>query len=887
MLNRIFAQTLAVGTLMVLSGCADLARLISPTVDDPTVPARVAFTASVNTAASRSAADVVSLKVTAYYLRTGGTRITIGSQTLSLTSAASQAVPIPVDLATCLADAARDGGSGVAGCPVVLELSLLVNNTSVDNQTVGPLRLTPGSTADVAQPVMLFELATLEVAPSPTLPLTVGSVSTVSATLRDARGNPVTDRPVTWSSNTPSVATVDATGKVTAIGVGSAQIVATVGALTASVQANVVRPPVALTIVPAVGSGNGVVRSSPAGIDCRVTALTLSGTCTFAFPADAQVSLTSTPDVGQLFGTWGQACVGNAVGVTCTLSMAQARSVSAQFIALRRVGVSARSTDGKGRVTGPFGIDCRIDGTGASGSCTADVPDGTAVTLTSAPDAAANGNVAQTFAGWGGDCSGSTGVTCTLTPLGGDRSASAGFSGGKTVTVSLLGAGGGSVTGGSQIACTRDNGITSGSCTETKVSGATVTLTATAQAQSDFLGWGGACEGTSPTCTVELAESKNVTATFATRRLTLAITLGGIGEGAVLINGAEVCTRASGQTGTVSCNKTFDVGTLVTMTVAPGTQATFAGWSGDCASNANSCTVTMSTSRAVTATFTKQPVLLTLNANGPGDGAILVNGSSVCTRVGGPATATCTRSYEFGSVLLIQYSTTPASRFAGWENACASAGSATTCQVTMNGPRTVGVSFAKLMTLTVDAGATGSGTVRSLEATPLIDCTVTAGVAAGPRCSANVPAGTSITLRAIGNTNNALSAWGNACAGQTTYECQLTMNSDVSARASFVAGVDVELRLSGAGRGMVTFEPLSGPSQAPCVVSTGGVNVNCRFSLPSTSTEGVFRGMPVSGSAFGGFVGPCVESTGATPVPVCTYRGIGFLRVITGTFSGQ
>jgi len=44
-----------------------------------------------------------------------------------------------------------------------------------------------------------------------------------------------------------------------------------------------------------------------------------------------------------------------------------------------------------------------------------------------------------------------------------------------------------------------------------------VVVTATAQADSDFVGWSGACGGLSPTCTVTMDANKHVTATFHIR----------------------------------------------------------------------------------------------------------------------------------------------------------------------------------------------------------------------------------------------------------------------------------------------------------------------------------------------------------------------------------
>jgi hypothetical protein len=51
-------------------------------------------------------------------------------------------------------------------------------------------------------------------------------------------------------------------------------------------------------------------------------------------------------------------------------------------------------------------------------------------------------------------------------------------------------------------------------CTASFGSGSTVTLTAKPQGKHVFLGWSGACGGTSPTCTVSMDSLKSVGAAF-------------------------------------------------------------------------------------------------------------------------------------------------------------------------------------------------------------------------------------------------------------------------------------------------------------------------------------------------------------------------------------
>jgi trimeric autotransporter adhesin len=61
----------------------------------------------------------------------------------------------------------------------------------------------------------------------PTQTITDGATATFTATLKDAQGNPLTGRTVTWDSSDHSVATIDNSGVATSTGPGSTTITAT------------------------------------------------------------------------------------------------------------------------------------------------------------------------------------------------------------------------------------------------------------------------------------------------------------------------------------------------------------------------------------------------------------------------------------------------------------------------------------------------------------------------------------------------------------------------------------------------------------------------------------------------------------------------------------
>jgi hypothetical protein len=782
-----------VATAGLLGACTSLADMLTPGQRNADLaPAMLSFQANI-ALASNHEAEVVSLDVATTYLRRDGSEVPVSTQSRRLSSAELQPVPIPVDVATCLADPERDGNSG--SCAVMLNLTLLVNGVVVDRQIVGPIRLTPGLPATLPSAVTLFEIADVALldadgtvlAPEATLALTPGSTRALSARVRDSRGSPVTDRPVSWRSDAPQVASISSTGVVTAVSAGSARFTASLGALSASVSATIARPPVALTVAGALGSGRGTVRSTPVGIDCRVNEAETSGSCSAEFPASARVTLRSVPDDRNRFAIWGDACSTAGDNAECAITLEEARRATAQFHAVRTLTIDATAgADGAGRIVGN-GLDCRLADASTSGTCEIDVLDGTEVVLSATSVGVAS---RQRFAGWSGACASSSAAECTITVRGGDTRIGAGFLDVRALSVQLAGAGGGAVLGLPEAACARVDGTTEGACATSVEHGSEITLSVAPDARSEFGGWSGACDGTEPTCTVTLTTAQSVTATFSRRRVAL------------------------------------------TMLVA-----------------------------------------------GPGAGVVQLDGEPFCTVALSAADATCTRLLDAGTRVDVRGVPTGAlSRFDGFSGACEGTG---TCTLEVNAPRSVRAEFALVpVSVSVVSSGTSTGSGRVL-ADGGIDCTITLGTLAPGGCAMTVNPFAPVSFTAQAAPASALVAWGDVCANATSTTCTITPTGPAAVSARFTAAIDVQMIMAlSTGAGSVTFSVPGVPSQPMCT-STAGVVNSCRFSLPIGAT-GVFRGVPAPGYQFIGFRGPCLEGTG--PVPVCTYRGFGFVREIEAYF---
>ncbi len=242
--------------------------------------------------------------------------------------------------------------------------------------------------------------------------------------------------------------------------------------------------PVATTsyVLQASRTGSGTVTSAPAGINC-------GSDCSQSYTSGTSVTLTATPAAGYTFSGWnGGGCSGTGA---CTVAMTMARSTTATFTAVNYTLTVSRT--GSGSVTStPAGIACGSD-------CSEGYTSGTSVSLNAV---AASG---YTFGGWGGACSGTGGCTVSMTSA---RNVTATFNAIANYTLTVSSTGSGTVTSApAGISCGTD-------CTQNYASGTSVTLTATAASSYMFAGWGGACAGTSSTCTVSMSAARSVSASF-------------------------------------------------------------------------------------------------------------------------------------------------------------------------------------------------------------------------------------------------------------------------------------------------------------------------------------------------------------------------------------
>ena len=478
------------------------------------------------------------------------------------------------------------------------------------------------------------------------------------------------------------------------------------------------------------GTGTGSVTGT--GINCGVD-------CTEDYNSGTMITLTAAPTSDSVFGGWTGACAGTG---TCQVTMSQARDVNAIFTLNTFTLTVNKSGTGTGTVTsGPAGIDC-------GSTCMAGFIANTMVTLVAAPDAT------STFTGWSGSgCTGTGNCTVTMSQA---RTVTATFTI-KTfvLTVNVVGAGNVQTTTAGEIDC---GGSGNNNCDQTYNANAMVTLTATPEANNIFIGWSGACSGTS-TCMVTMDAAKAVTATFQLNRLT--VVRSGDGTGTVMASGIN-CGN--------DCTQDYAPGTAVTLTASAANGSRFVDWSEPSCGTATTCMVTMNGARTVTANFVDLDTV-SVNFTGAGGGTVTWN------PVRPACTNDCDRDFDDGTNVTITATEDASSVFTGWGGSCSGTGTCVLNNLTSNASVSANFAVARTLTMTI----AGAGTVTATG----INCTT----GSTGDCTEKYADNSVVTLTATPSGAGTFTGWSGTSAPDTclasTSPCTLTMSAAKNVTATF------------------------------------------------------------------------------------------------------
>ena len=418
-----------------------------------------------------------------------------------------------------------------------------------------------------------------------------------------------------------------------------------------SVTANFVQRPLLSGYV----QSGGVVRSSPAGLNCLPE-------CYVYFDPGTVVTVTAIPDAGMRLARWapGSPCTGTTE-LICTFALTQNVRAEPVFEPIPPnelvVAWGSMGPGGSGFITGP-GINCGQD-------CSEIFLQPTVVTITAIPHAG------SMFVRWN-QCPNASGATCTVNVLA--RVTVAAIFAPiplHTLMVSRGGTGFGSVS--SDIA-----GIDCGSdCQQDYLQGTAVALTATPDPESIFAGWSGACSGQVTTCTVTMTQALQVGASFTAKpRLNVSVT--GTGSG-------RVSSTPGGIDCGNDCTELFVPGTSVSLTATPSDDSVFDGWVGACGvfASAPRCDLTLASNLGTQGTDARFLRKLELTVSVTGAGVVTSAPAGINC---GPD---CAEMFAPGTQVVLTATPGAGQRFVEWTGAC----TGTTCAVTMDVARAVAARF--------------------------------------------------------------------------------------------------------------------------------------------------------------------------------------------------
>jgi len=356
-------------------------------------------------------------------------------------------------------------------------------------------------------------------------------------------------------------------------------------------------PAVTLTLTPA--TGGSLVLDPPGGV----------------YPAGTIVTVTATPDTGYVFSGWNGDLTGTGNPEIVVADVD--KTIGASF-AVQRFDVEIVPSSNGSVTLNPPG------GTYDSGSVVG-------VSATPAPG--------YVFTGWGGDLSGTGNPESLLVDT--DKSVSASFA--LSVTLTAAGSGG-------RVTLDPPGGV--------YAAGTSVTVTAVADPDFGFVGWGGDLSGTANPQTLVVDTDKSVSASFDPT-FTVAVPA---------LSGGSVTLDPPGGV--------YTVGTIVNVTAVASSGFIFASWGGDLSGTANPTSLVVDGDKTVTADF---DAVYTLSARGTGGGSVVLDPP------GG--------SYIAGTVVTLTAVPGNGRRFRGWTGDLS--GTANPETITMDGNKSVRARFGK------------------------------------------------------------------------------------------------------------------------------------------------------------------------------------------------
>jgi len=365
--------------------------------------------------------------------------------------------------------------------------------------------------------------------------------------------------------------------------------------------------------------------------------------------------------------------------------------------------------------------------------------------------------------------------------------------------------------------------------------GITVTLTAAADQDSNFVEWGGNADCSDGQ--VFMNANKTCIATFALKaqQFTLTVSKSGGGTGTVTSSPPGI------DCGT-DCSENYDANTVVTLTPSPEAGSIFTGWSGD--EDCGDASVTLDSNKSCTATFEPNTQQFTLTVNKIGSGSGTVSSSPPGINCG----SDCTENYDANTSVSLTATPFGGYTFVVW-------GGDADCSdgmVTMDANKTCNAVFEIAFTLTIQKNGTGGGRIRSTLETgpPTIDC--------GDDCTEVYPRDTLVFFQIIPDPGSRFTSWSGTPGCPASVNGGVKMEGHLNCRAQFdlLPGKTLVVNKEGNGSGRVVSDP---------------AGINCGTDCSQNyddNTQVRLNAIPDGGSVFSGWSGDADCSDGVVTLDV-------------------
>jgi uncharacterized repeat protein (TIGR02543 family) len=414
-----------------------------------------------------------------------------------------------------------------------------------------------------------------------------------------------------------------------------------------------------------------------------------------AYNAGASVTVTATPNAEFNFVNWTDNGTIASTNSIYTLLLNASKTLVANF-ALKTYTLNVAA----------------VNGTTVKNPNLVTYNSGAIVQVTATP------NSGYTFASWSGDATGSA------NPL------TVNMNSNKNITANFI-------INTFQLNVTAINGTVAKIPNQVSYnSGATVQLTATPNVGYTFTSWSGDATGSANPLTVTMNSTKNITANFTINTFLLNV------------------TAFNGSVAKIPNQVSYNSGSTVQLTATPNVGYTFTSWSGDATGTTNPLTVTMNSTKNITANFTAIASTFTLNVTA-------VNGTALKV----PNLAT----YTNGASVLLTATPNVGYVFTSWSGDAN--GSVNPLTVTMNANKNITVNFTLIPVNTFVLNVlANNGTVSK---NPSL---------------VSYNSGATVQLTATANSGYTFTSWSGDANGSLN-PLTVTMNSDKNITANFTADV--------------------------------------------------------------------------------------------------